>query len=173
MSGTPPGSPSATTATLPDRRWAARGLLAGFVAFPAAFTLAMFLRPWFGSENSVNLREYYGGSEFTIFQALALLLYAGFLVPIAEEMVFRGLVFRWIRQRLDFPAAALISAAIFGAVHIRPVQVVITGLLALVMAWLYEKSRTLVPAILMHQAYNSLGLMMQFAYVWFTPDATG
>jgi membrane protease YdiL (CAAX protease family) len=156
-----------------EHRWAARGVLAGFAVFPAVFGLAIYLRKLFGSESASDLRQYYGGGDFTVFQALALLLYGGFLVPIAEEMVFRGLLFRWIRQRLDFAAAAFISAAIFGAVHTRPVQIVITGLLGLLLAWLYEKSRTLVPAILMHQTYNSLGLMMQFAYVWFVPAQTG
>lgn len=158
---------------VPEPRWAAWGVFAGFAAFPAAFGLAVYLRRLLGSESAADLRQYYGGADFTVLQAFTLLLYGGFLVPIAEELVFRGLLFRWIRQRLDFPTAALVSAAIFAAAHGRPVQIVLTGLLGLLMAWLYEKSRTLVPAILMHQTYNSLGLMMQFAYVWFGPAQLG
>jgi membrane protease YdiL (CAAX protease family) len=158
---------------VPDRRWAARGVLAGFLIFPAALALALFLRPLLGSESATNIRQYFGGTDFTVFHALTMLLYGGFLVPIAEEMLFRGLLFRWLRQRMDFWGAALISSAIFGVAHLRPDQIVIAALLGLVMAWLYERSRTLVPAILMHQTYNSLGLMMQFAYVWFAPEPTG
>ena len=158
---------------VPTPRWAAGGVLAGFLALPLAFMLAIVLRPLLGSESTANLQQYFGGKDFTVVQAATMLLYGGFLVPISEELLFRGLLFRWLRQRLDFRAAALISAAVFGVAHLRAEQIVIAALLGLPLAWLYEKSRSLVPAILMHQTYNSLGLMMQFAYVWFAPEPPG
>lgn len=158
---------------VPTPRWAARGCIGGFLALPLAFALYMVLRPVFGTQSSVNLQQYFGGEDFTPIHAVAVLLYGGFLVPIAEELLFRGLLFRWLRQRFDFGAAAFISAAVFGVAHARPDQIVIAGLLGLPMAWLYEKSRSLAPAILMHQTYNSLALMMTFAAVWFAPEPTG
>src|SRR5262249_810056 len=105
--------------------------------------------------------------------AAAVLLYGGFLVPLIEELVFRGLLFRWLRQRFDFWPAAFISAATFGAAHIRIDQILIAGLLGLPFAWLYEKSRSLAPAMLMHQTYNSLVLMLTFAVVWLPPGSEG
>ena len=102
-----------------------------------------------------------------------MLLYGGFLVPLSEELLFRGLLFRWLRQRLDFWPAALISAAAFGLAHIRFDQMVVAGLLGLPLAWLYERSRSLAPAILMHQVYNSLVLMLTFAVVWLPAGREG
>ena len=135
--------------------------------------MAALLRPVFDQQSGVNLQQLFGGSDFTLIHAATILLYGGFLIPLAEEMIFRGLIFRWLRQRFDFWPAAFISAAAFGAAHIRPDQVIIAGLLGLALAWLYEKSRSLAPAILMHQTYNSLVLMMTFAVVWFPPQAQG
>jgi membrane protease YdiL (CAAX protease family) len=153
--------------TIADRRWALMGVGAGFGALPLAFIVAALLRPALGSDAGQSLQHYFGsGSDFTIFHALTILLYGGFLVPLTEELLFRGLVFRWLRQRLDFWPAAFVSAAVFGVAHGSADKAVIAGLLGLPLAWLFEKSRSLVPAILLHQSYNSLALMLTFAAVW-------
>ncbi|MCW5771962.1 MAG: CPBP family intramembrane metalloprotease [Rhodospirillaceae bacterium] len=150
----------------PPQRWAMLGILLGFIALLAAFLIFMLLRPVLGDRPEVDLRQVFG-DEFTVVHAVALLLYAGVLVPIAEELVFRALIFRWLRERMDFRPAALVTAGIFGLMHQRIEQMVIAGLLGVVLAWLYERSRSLVPAILMHQTYNSLNLMLTFAVIWF------
>ena len=156
--------------TMPERMWAARGILFAFAALPIAYVLLALLRPVLDVTSSANLQQYFGGDEFTMVHAVAVLLYGGFLVPLTEELVFRGLLFRWLRQRLAFWPAAFISGAAFGLAHIRVDQMVIAGLLGLPLAWLYERSRSLAPAIVMHQAYNSLVLMLTFAIVWLPPD---
>lgn len=156
---------------VPEQKWAVRAVGFGFAALPVAFTLFLLLRPVVGVETAGDLRSVFGGDAFTGIHAVAILLYAGFLVPIAEELLFRGLLFRWVRQRLDFWPAALITATIFGLAHQRIDQMIIVGLLGLPLAWLTEKSRSLVPAILMHQTYNSLMLMVTFAAIWFQPEA--
>jgi hypothetical protein len=153
--------------TIADRRWALIGVGAGFGALPLAFIVAALLRPALGSDPAPNLQQYFGsGGDFTIFHAMTMLLYGGFLVPLTEELLFRGLVFRWLRQRLDFWPAAFISAAVFGIAHGTADKAVIAGLLGLALAWLFERSRSLAPAILLHQTYNSLALMLTFAAVW-------
>lgn len=151
--------------------WAVRGVGLGFAALPAAFALYLLLRPILGAETSVDLREYFGGDAFTAVHAVTFLLYAGFLVPITEELLFRGLIFRWLRQHLAFWPSALIASVLFALAHQRLDQMIIVGLLGLPLAWLTEKSRSLVPAILMHQTYNSLTLMVTFAAVWFQPES--
>jgi hypothetical protein len=159
--------------TVPERKWAARGVGFAFAALPLAYVLLALLRPALDVQSSMNLQQYFGGADFGVLHAATVLLYGGFLVPMAEEFLVRGLLFRWLRQRFDFWPAALISAAAFGAAHIRIDQVIVAGLLGLPLAWLYEKSRSLAPAILMHQTYNSLVLMMTFAVVWFPPPTQG
>jgi uncharacterized protein len=159
--------------TVPERKWAMRGVAFAFGAVPFVFVLMALLRPVLDVRSSMNLQQYFGGSDFTVIHAATVLLYGGFLVPLAEEFLFRGLLFRWLRQRFDFWPAAFISGAAFGAAHVRADQVIVAGLLGLPLAWLYEKSRSLAPAILMHQTYNSLVLMMTFAVVWFPPTAQG
>lgn len=157
--------------TFVERRWAMMGIGAAFGALPLAYVLLALLRPVLSVETGTRFRALLGGDEFTAIHAAAVLLYGGFLVPLAEELLFRGLIFRWLRQRLDFWPAAFISAATFGAAHIRVDQAIIAGLLGLPLAWLYEKGRSLAPSILMHQTYNSLVLMLTFAVVWLPPGS--
>jgi membrane protease YdiL (CAAX protease family) len=155
--------------TIVDRRWALMGIGTAFGALPVALVLAGILRPVLGSDSSPTLQQFFGGGDLTAIHALTILLYAGFLVPLAEELVFRGLLFRWLRQRLDFWPSAFISAAVFGIAHGGADKAVISGLLGIPLALLFEKSRSLAPAILMHQTYNSLALMLTFAAMWLPP----
>ncbi|MBL8664956.1 MAG: CPBP family intramembrane metalloprotease [Candidatus Odyssella sp.] len=160
--------------TVPGRRWALIGVGAGFGALPLALLAAALLRPALGSDSLPSLQQYFGsGADFTVFHAMTMLLYGGFLVPLTEELLFRGLLFRWLRQRLDFWPAALVSAALFGVAHGTADKAIIAGLLGLPLAWLFERSRSLAPAILLHQTYNSLALMLTFAALWLPEAAPG
>lgn len=153
----------------PEPRWALIGVLGGFLALPVAFMLLLLLQPMLGAERGPDVRQALGGDDFTVVHAATLLLYVGILVPITEELLFRGLIFRWLRGRLDFAAAAVVSSVVFGLAHQRPVQVVVTTVLGFALAWLYERSRSLVPAILLHQTYNTINLMLTFSVVWIAP----
>jgi membrane protease YdiL (CAAX protease family) len=156
----------------PERMWAARAVLFAFAVLPLVYVSLVLLRAMLGSKSDARLEQFIA-SDLTVAHAAVLLLYGGFLAPLAEEFVFRGLLFRWLRQRFAFWPAALISAALFGFAHINIDQIAIAALLGLPLAWLYERSRSLAAAILMHQTYNSLVLMIAFAAVWVPAGSEG
>ena len=83
--------------------------------------------------------------------------------PIAEEICFRGMLFGGLRERFPRWAAALISAAIFGALHVTTGISVVPPLIAFgfVLALLYEKTGSIVPCILLHMLNNSVALLGQ------------
>jgi membrane protease YdiL (CAAX protease family) len=80
------------------------------------------------------------------------------VAPLAEELFFRGFVFAGLRARFGWVKAALISAAAFCLLHLQPIQALPIFVLGLFFALLYEKSRSLWPAIAMHAAINTIGL---------------
>lgn len=98
------------------------------------------------------------------------ILYSGILIPIVEEFLFRGLVFRVLRKWLSFPWAMLISAVGFGAYHGNLVQFVYAGICGLLLAYLYEKYNSIVVPILSHMMMNiaSVVLTQIGAFVWMT-----
>ncbi len=87
------------------------------------------------------------------------LLLAGTIVaPVVEEIYFRGFVFAGLRKRYDWPTAALISAALFSLVHLQPTALIPIFFLGYIFAYLYHRSNSIWPAILMHVITNGMAL---------------
>ena len=82
------------------------------------------------------------------------ILYTGILVPILEELIFRGLVFKVLRKWIPFLWAMLISAILFGVYHGNLVQFVYAGLCGLFLAYLYEKYDSILAPIWSHMIMN-------------------
>lgn len=84
---------------------------------------------------------------------------AAFGAPLAEEMLFRGLLFGVLRETpAGFPGAALGTALMWSALH---ANYSVYGVLMIVgiglyFAYLRERSGSLVPSIACHAVYNGL-----------------
>jgi len=79
------------------------------------------------------------------------------VAPIAEEIVFRGLIYRSLRQTVGGWPAALVVSAFFGWIHGNPLWAVYTFSLGLLTVWLMERSGTIWAAVLCHMAFNLCG----------------
>ncbi|MBI4728985.1 MAG: CPBP family intramembrane metalloprotease [Acidobacteria bacterium] len=83
--------------------------------------------------------------------------------PIAEEMFFRGFLYRALRRWASPALAGLISAAIFAASHVEPLIIPSIFALGLVLAWLVERrGGRLAPAIMAHGLFNLVGFVFRF-----------
>lgn len=92
--------------------------------------------------------------------ALALdLVSVAVLTPIAEELVFRGVLFAGLRQRLPFIAAAILGAAPFTLLH-EPQAWPGVFVLSFGLALAYERTRTLWAPIVTHATVNGLPLLV-------------
>lgn len=87
----------------------------------------------------------------------------GILGPVAEEMVFRGAVLRSLLKL--FPAKAhwwpiLISAVLFGAVHMNMAQFVHALPIGLLLGWMYYRTGSIIPGLLFHWVNNTVAYVM-------------
>ena len=82
------------------------------------------------------------------------LLVTCIIAPIAEELAFRVLCFRRLRNTISFWPAALISSIIFGVAHLNISQGIYAFCLGMITAWLYERSQNLWVTILFHITAN-------------------
>ena len=89
--------------------------------------------------------------EPPLWQQIAL---AGILIPAAEELVFRGMIYGTLRPRFSFPAAMIVSASIFGLYHGSVVQGVYGICMGLVLAESYEHRGGFWAAVTVHAAAN-------------------
>ena len=91
----------------------------------------------------------------------------GILVPICEELVFRGLIFKRIRMRTTYFQAAFHSALVFGIMHMNLIQMFYGFFLGIVFAYAYEKYGSVKAPIAAHVAANLVSVLGT-NYNWFT-----
>ena len=79
--------------------------------------------------------------------------------PLFEEMLFRGLVFESCRERFGGGGAVLISALLFGLIHVVPVQVINAFVVGIILGFIYLRTRSLANVILLHAVNNALAYL--------------
>ena len=86
------------------------------------------------------------------YQRVLFFIVGGIVAPVAEEIVFRGLIFGYLR-RWGTPAAVLISTALFSVLHLPavPITQIVGGL---VFAIAYHTGRSLMVPIVIHVTGN-------------------
>lgn len=93
--------------------------------------------------------------------APAMIAIVGIFGPIAEELVFRGMVFRTLRKGFSFAVAALLSGVCFGIYHMNWVQGVYASCLGVVLAFVYERTQSILGAILFHMFFNCSSYLLE------------
>ncbi|MBN2118732.1 MAG: CPBP family intramembrane metalloprotease [Anaerolineales bacterium] len=78
--------------------------------------------------------------------------------PLVEEIFFRGFLFQGFRQRYGWVNAMLLSSGIFAVAHLDPVSLVPTFILGCVLAYVYHRSNSVWPGIILHFLVNAFGL---------------
>ena len=103
-----------------------------------------------------------GAMTFTWFGFLTTLLGAGILVPISEELYFRGLLHTWFWGKTNRVwLRMLASALIFGLAHADSIGVVAaSAVIGVVNAVAYERTRSLFIPIVIHATTNSAAVLM-------------
>lgn len=91
-----------------------------------------------------------------------LILMAGIIIPIAEELIFRALIYKRLRRSYGIGFALVISSLLFGIFHGNLVQGVYAFLLGLLLALIYEKWENIYLCMLYHMAANTSSLLLSF-----------
>lgn len=87
----------------------------------------------------------------------------GVLVPIAEEMVFRGAILRTLLNLCGHRwrwGAIVLSALLFGVVHGNMAQMLNATLMGCLLGWLYYRSGSIAPGIVFHIVNNSVAVLL-------------
>ena len=87
-------------------------------------------------------------------------VFAIVLAPVAEEFIFRGMLYPFIKQ-LGSPRFAFFgTSAIFALIHLDLGTLVPLFVLALALTWLYEKTDNLLAPIAAHALFNAANLVL-------------
>lgn len=105
-------------------------------------------------------------------QTAPILAFSALVVaPIAEELFFRGFVFPALAKRVGLWAGIVLSAVLFGFVHLNQTETLLGGVLLLarlvplgmLFAWLYHWRGTLVIPIIVHAVFNAASVALLLA----------
>jgi membrane protease YdiL (CAAX protease family) len=154
-----------------------RGLVEGD-RFPWQATLSLFLLPvllftpgMLAVENLLQMltvklfplsdsqRE--AGYRF-LTDGLSSIVLVSILAPVIEELLFRGIILRSFLRQYSPSRAIVYSAVVFGFAHMNIHQFVIAFVIGLVIGKIYERTRSLIPGMLLHAAYNAVVTVAAF-----------
>jgi hypothetical protein len=87
-------------------------------------------------------------------------IFAVVIAPVAEEFIFRGVLFPFVRQ-LGYPRLAWFGVSfLFALVHGDMAIFIPLFALALALTWLYEKTDSLLAPIVVHSLFNAANLAL-------------
>ena len=118
---------------------------------------------WSGILQQLRIQEHFSNvvqEQLFAGQAMVQLLGLGMLVPLAEELMFRGLIYTRIRKRIPTGAAIFFSALLFALFHGNVIQMVFAFPLALILAWLYERSGWFACPLAFHMGANLTAVVL-------------
>ena len=138
------------------------GFCVYYVSNLALSNLINFLFPWFSNVNDANV------TSMLYLDYLPMLIGTVFLVPMVEEVLYRGLVFGSLYVKNHWLGYVL-STAIFCAIHILGyigntdgltlalcfIQYIPAGLC---LAWAYTEGDSIFSPILIHMVVNAMGV---------------
>lgn len=131
--------------------WTIAGLSVGtvLVFFGTALTATFTGEPQ-QTQTALELFGEHSTAEVRVAIAVAVVLFA----PLFEEVLFRGFLYRNLRDLLGPIPAMAASGLLFGLVHLQPELVLPLSGLGFTLALLYERSGTLLAPIAVHAAWN-------------------
>lgn len=103
---------------------------------------------------------------------ISTLLMAGAVIPFAEELFFRGVLYGWLRRRYGMWIGIAVSALVFAIAHADIAIGVSNLILGLVLAWVYERSQSLWVPVTLHAVNNSLAVALLYAALALQPLLT-
>jgi len=104
-----------------------------------------------------------GGSAMSARGFGLLLILVAVIAPIAEELFFRGMLYPLLRQRRSAKVAIVLNGFVFALIHFIPLLIPGLFFVGMVLAWVRERSGSIIPCILLHAAQNSIVLFSLYA----------
>jgi membrane protease YdiL (CAAX protease family) len=101
--------------------------------------------------------------HYSLLTRICFFVLAVVVAPVAEEIVFRGVLFRLISRRFGLLVGMLFSALLFTLIHMHLASFMPIFVLAVALSFFYALTGSLLVPITMHALFNALGLLAFYA----------
>ncbi len=101
---------------------------------------------------------FFSGSIAVQFLALVV------VIPIMEEMIFRGMVYNRIKEYTgSLYAGAMISSLMFALYHFDLLQGIYTFLLGILLVYIYERYKNIMAPMILHMITNFFAIILSYS----------
>lgn len=145
------------------RIWLVNSVLLALIVIPLAGLVALIIQLALGRPLENPQVPFLAPGGFSWFGLISMFFLGGIVAPFAEELFFRGVLYRWLRGRWGIWVGILGSSLIFGAVHGEVSIAGAAAVLGLILAWVYERSQSLWPPFIIHAINNSAKIILLYA----------
>ena len=83
--------------------------------------------------------------------------------PVAEELFFRGVVYKILRNRYSFIFSAAATSLFFAVIHGIPQATLPLFVISMSLCYLYEKTQNIASVIVFHSLFNSVNIALVLA----------
>jgi hypothetical protein len=132
-------------------------LLIGFLVIALSQYVILNL---LGFESAEQQRDQLGVTTLKgdFFQCVLYIFSVAIITPIKEEVLYRGILYRFFEGKYNFIIGMIISSVVFGLLHGGfPITAIIMGM---VFAMLYKKTQSIFSSIVLHISWNFLASVL-------------
>jgi membrane protease YdiL (CAAX protease family) len=151
------------------RLWRAAGIvLAVYVAF---YVFAGIWASLLNIDEESDLPDELGADGSTV-ALVAVIVLVCVMAPVAEEFLFRGLLFTSVRASAGMWPAAIVTGIVFGAIHVgsSPAGLLVPlGVLGVGLCLIYAWTRSLYPCVALHAVNNAIAFGVTQDWTWEIP----
>lgn len=127
-------------------------LLIGFISIALSQYLMLHV---FSFESAAEQKEQLGSLRIqNSIQSIIYVLSVAIITPVKEEILFRGILYRFLERKYNFLVGIIISSFIFGILHGG--LLITATIMGIVLAMLYKKTQSIIPSIILHIVWNLL-----------------
>ena len=145
-----------------ERFWYVRAVYLGLVAYlliAMTYALVGQLLGELPVNPQINLLAPAGT---TFWGGVAMALMVCLVAPFVEEVLFRGILYAWLRRRWGVVISSLVSGICFSLLHGIVWLIPAIALLGVLLAVIYEKSGSIWPSIVTHATFNTVTVILLY-----------
>ncbi len=147
------------------RRWIVGATATALFSLPLLTLVNLSIQEAMGSPQRNPQFDFMAPAGFSWPSLVGMLVLAGAVVPFAEELFFRGLLYGWLRRRVGVFTAALLTALLFAVPHGIVWLIPALTALGVILALVYEKSGSLWAATLTHGLFNAITTLLLYLFL--------
>ncbi len=137
-------------------------ILLGMYVVAALVSAAVIKLFYGGKASNPQVKDLTGGGGFSWTSLILALITASIVAPIIEELLFRGMLYGWLRTRWSAVGGIILSAAIFSSAHAIPLILASIFVVGLTLAIVYEKTKSTLATMILHSLFNTIGVIAVF-----------